>query len=78
MRIELSIPSELVAFADSESRRRGLTRSAYLGDLLRSKQVRMETRRYLDSHGWDVAGDESAWREHQRRSMHREYADDEW
>jgi hypothetical protein len=46
--------------------------------LLEAEKIREQTRRYLDSHGWDVADDEESWREYQRRRMAEEYRDDEW
>lgn len=78
MKIGVSIPDELVAFADEEARRRSTSRSGLLADLLKAEQVREQTRVYIDQHGWDVADDESSWREHQRRRMAEDYADDEW
>ena len=78
MKIGVSLADDLVAFADEEARRRGLTRSGLLAQLLRAERVREQTRAYLDRHGWDVAEDESAWHEYQSRRMEREYSDDEW
>lgn len=78
MKIGVSIPDELVAFADEEARRRSTSRSGLLADLLKAEQVREQTRVYIDQHGWDVAEDESSWREHQRQRMAEDYADDEW
>lgn len=78
VKIRVSIPEDLIVFADEEAKRRGLSRSGLLAELLRAEKVRQQTRRYLDQYGWDVAEDENAWRAHQRRRMGEEYADDEW
>ncbi len=78
MKIGVSIPDELVAFADEEARRRGTSRSGLLAQLLETERVRDQTQRYLDRHGWDVADDEKAWREYQCRRMAGEYSDDRW
>ncbi|MDA8021318.1 MAG: hypothetical protein MPN21_28125 [Thermoanaerobaculia bacterium] len=78
MKIGVSIPDELVAFADEEARRRSTSRSGLLADLLKAEQFRELTRVYIDQHGWDVADDESDWREYQHRRMAEDYADDEW
>ena len=51
---------------------------AFSPRLLQAEQVREQTRRYLDQHGWDVAEDEKSWQEYQRRRMAVEYADDQW
>ena len=78
MKIGVSLPAELIAFADQEADRRGTSRSGLLAELLRAEQVREQTRAYLDRYGWDVAEDDQAWRDYQRRRMAEEYADDEW
>ncbi|MCG8456494.1 MAG: ribbon-helix-helix domain-containing protein [Holophagales bacterium] len=78
MKIGVSIPDELVAFADQEARLRSTSRSGFLADLLEAEKVRKQTREYLDRHGWDVAEDETAWREYQRRRAAEDYSDDEW
>ncbi len=78
MKIGVSLPEDLVAFADEEAERRGTSRSALLAELLRAERVREQTRAYLDRHGWDVAEDDDAWRVYQRRRMAEEYGDDEW
>jgi len=78
MKVGVSLSEELIAFADEEARRRGTTRSGLLAQLLTAEQVREQTRRYLDEHGWDVAEDEDAWRRYQGRRMAEEYGDDEW
>ena len=67
MKIGVSLPAELVAFADETARRRGTSRSVLLADLLEAERVRQQIQRYLDRHGWDVADDEAAWRKYQRR-----------
>jgi metal-responsive CopG/Arc/MetJ family transcriptional regulator len=78
MKIGVSLSKELVQFADEEARRRGLSRSGLLAELLQAERVREQTRRYLDRHGWDIAEDDEAWREYQRHRMGEEYGDDEW
>jgi hypothetical protein len=78
IKVGVSLPANLIAFADREARRRGLTRSSLLAGLLDAERVREQARRYLDSHGWDVVDDEAAWRRHQRQRMAEEYRDDEW
>ncbi len=78
MKIGVSLPGELVEFADLEAERRGTTRSGLLAELLDEARVRAQTRAYLDKHGWDVAEDEDAWRSYQRARMAQEYAEDDW
>jgi metal-responsive CopG/Arc/MetJ family transcriptional regulator len=78
MRIGVSLPEHLVAFADEESKRRGMSRSGLLAHLLHTEQIREQIRRYLDRHGWDIAEEEEAWRSYQQRRMAEEYTDDEW
>lgn len=78
MKVGVSLPDDLIEFADREASRRGTTRSGLLAQLLKAERVREQTRRYLDRHGWDVSDDEQAWREYQRRRMEQEYAGDEW
>lgn len=78
MKVGVSLPEELIVFADREATRRGTTRSGLLAQLLKAEQVREQTRKYIDRHGWDVVEDESAWRGYQRRNTAQEYADDEW
>ena len=78
MKIGVSLPEDLVAFADDAARRRGTTRSALLASILKAERVREQTQRYLDRHGWDVADDEKAWRKYQRRRTASEYRDDQW
>lgn len=78
MKIGVSIPDKLVAFADEEAQRRGTSRSGLLAQLLEAEQVREATRAYIDRHGWDVVEEPDAWREYQRRRMAEEYRDDDW
>lgn len=78
MKIGVSLPEDLVAFADEAARRRGTSRSELLASLLKAERVRQQTREYLDRHGWDLVDDEGAWRRYQRRRMAQEYRDDEW
>lgn len=78
MKIGVSLPKDLVAFADDVAERRGTSRSVLLAKLLEAERVRLQTQRYLDRHGWDVAEDEAAWRKYQRRRMAAEYRHDEW
>jgi metal-responsive CopG/Arc/MetJ family transcriptional regulator len=78
MKIGVSLPTELLAFADEAAKRRGTSRSELLARLLEAERVRQQTQAYLDRHGWDVADDETAWRRYQRRRMAQEYRDDEW
>jgi metal-responsive CopG/Arc/MetJ family transcriptional regulator len=78
MKLGVSLPDDLIHFADREARRRGTTRSGLLAQLLKAEQVREQTRRYIDRHGWDVAEDEPAWRAYQRHRTGQEYGDDEW
>jgi len=78
MKIGVSLPEDLVTFADAAARRRGTSRSVLLASLLKAERVREQTQRYLDRHGWDVTDDEKAWRKYQRRRMAAEYRDDEW
>ncbi|MEJ2078453.1 MAG: antitoxin [Acidobacteriota bacterium] len=78
MKIGVSLPKELVAFADEAASRRGTTRSGFLAQLLEAERIREQTRTYLDRHGWDVAEDEAAWQRYQRQRMAEEYRDDDW
>jgi metal-responsive CopG/Arc/MetJ family transcriptional regulator len=78
MKIGVSIPDELVTFADEEARRRGISRSGLLAQLLQAERIREQTQRYLDLHGWDVVDDEAGWRDYQRRRVAEEYREDEW
>ena len=78
MKIGVSIPEDLIAFADDEASRRGLSRSGLLATLLEAEKVRGQTLRYIDQYGWDVTEDEAAWRAHQKRRMAEAYGDDEW
>ncbi len=78
MKIGVSLPEELIEFADTEAARRGTSRSGLLASLLEEARVREQTRRYLDRHGWDVAEEPAAWQEYQRERMAKEYAEDDW
>jgi metal-responsive CopG/Arc/MetJ family transcriptional regulator len=78
MKIGVSIPDELVAFADQEALRRRTSRSGILAQLLQAELISNQTRKYLDRYGWDVVDDEGTWREHQRQRAAEEYGDDEW
>ena len=78
MKIGISLPKDLLAFADEAARRRGTSRSELVARLLESERVRQQTQEYLDRHGWDVVDDEAAWRRYQRRRMAEEYRADEW
>jgi metal-responsive CopG/Arc/MetJ family transcriptional regulator len=78
MKIGVSLPEDLVAFADETARRRGTSRSELLAQLLESERIRLQAQQYLERHGWDVVDDEAAWRRYQRRRMAEEYRDDEW
>ena len=77
-KIGVSLPDELIAFADQEAARRKTSRSGLLAELLEAARVREQTRGYIDRHGWDVADDEAAWRKHQRRRMAEDYGADDW
>lgn len=78
VKIGVSLPKDLVAFADETARRRGTSRSMLLATLLEAERVREQIQRYIDRHGWDIADDDAAWRKYQRRRMAAEYRDDEW
>ncbi|HJT17107.1 MAG TPA: hypothetical protein VJ853_06960 [Thermoanaerobaculia bacterium] len=78
MKLGVSLPDDLVEFADEAAKRLDLSRSEFLARLLQSERIRSQTKDYLDRHGWDVADDEAAWRAYQRRRVADEYRDDEW
>jgi len=78
MKIGVSLPEDLIAFADDAAARRGTSRSGLLADLLQAERVREQIGSYLDRYGWDIAEDDEAWREYQRHRMAAEYGDDEW
>lgn len=78
MKIGVSLPADLLAFADEEAERRGTTRSGLLARLLEAEQIQAQVRRYIDKHGWDVADDEERWRQYQQTRMAEEYRDDAW
>ena len=78
MKIGVSLPDELITFADQAARSRGTSRSGLLAQLLQAERVREQVGAYLDRYGWDVAEDDEAWREYQRHRMAAEYAEDDW
>lgn len=78
MKVGVSLPEDLIAFADAEAKRRGTTRSGLLARLLEAERIREQVRQYIDQHGWDIAEDEVAWREYQRHRSAEEYGADEW
>ena len=78
MKIGVSLPDDLIAFADLAARRRGTSRSEVLARLLEEERVRQQTREYLDRHGWDVVVDAAGWQAYQRRRMAEDYRDDDW
>jgi len=78
MKIGVSLPEDLVTFADEVARRRGTSRSELLARLLAAERVRQRTHEYLDRHGWDVVDDEAAWRKYQRRRSAEDYGADKW
>lgn len=78
MKIGVSLPDDLIAFADEVAKRLRTSRSDLLARLLEAERVRQQTAAYLDRHGWDVVDDEAAWRRYQRRRTAEEYRDDEW
>lgn len=78
MKIGVSLPEDLIEFADEAAGLRGTSRSQLLAHLLEAERVRQRTRQYLDRYGWDVVDDEAAWRRYQRRRTADEYRDDEW
>jgi metal-responsive CopG/Arc/MetJ family transcriptional regulator len=78
MKIGVSLPDDLVTFADEAAKQRGTSRSGLLAELLRAELVREQVRRYLDRHGWDIAEDDEAWQRYQRHRMAEEYGDDDW
>lgn len=78
MKLGVSLPDDLISFADEEAKRRGTTRSGLLAELLEAARQQKQLSAYLDRHGWDIAEDDEAWREYQRHRMAQEYADDDW
>lgn len=78
MKLGVSLPEELVEFADREAKHRRTTRSGYIAGLLEAERVRRQVTQYVDRHGWDVAADERAWREYQSRRMREDYGGDDW
>ena len=78
MKIGVSLPADLLAYADEEATRRGTTRSGLLARLLEAEQIQAKVRQYIDQHGWDVADDEGRWRQYQQARMAEEYRVDDW
>ncbi len=78
MKFGVSLPRDLVAFADETAANQGTSRSVVLARLLEAERVRGQTQRYIDRHGWDIVEDEAAWRRYQKRRTAQEYRDDEW
>jgi hypothetical protein len=78
MKIGVSLPKDLITFADKTARRRGVSRSGLLAGLLEAERVRVQMAEYLDRYGWDIVDDDAAWRRYQRRRMGEEYQNDEW
>lgn len=78
MKVGVSLPEDLLAFADAEAKRRGTTRSGLLAALLEAERIREKVARYIDEHGWDVAEDDAAWRAYQQHRIAQEYGDDDW
>lgn len=78
MKVGVSLPEDLLEFADAEAKNRGTTRSGLLAQLLQAERIRGQVRRYIDRYGWDVAEDEESWRRYQRQRAAEEYGDDEW
>jgi metal-responsive CopG/Arc/MetJ family transcriptional regulator len=78
MKVGVSLPEELLEFADAEAKNRGTTRSGLLAQLLQAERVREQVRRYIDRHGWDVAENEESWRRYQHHRAAEEYGADEW
>jgi metal-responsive CopG/Arc/MetJ family transcriptional regulator len=66
MKVGVSLPDDLLSFADQEAVRRGTTRSGLLAQLLEEARVADQVRRYIDVHGWVVAEDDAAWWDDQR------------
>ena len=78
MKIGVSLPEDLIAFADEAARRHGTSRSELLARLLEAERIRQQVQQYLDRHGWDIVEDKARWQRYQRRRMTEEYGDDEW
>ena len=78
MKLGVSLPDDLIEFADAAARRRGTTRSGYLAELLAAERLREQVSSYVDRHGWDVAEDDDAWRRYQQQRMAQDYGDDDW
>ena len=78
MKLGVSLPNQLVGFADKEAERRGTTRSGLIAELLEVERVRQQVRQYIDRHGWDITDSEESWRKYQRQRTEQEYGDDDW
>lgn len=78
MKLGISLPEDLVGFADDEAERRGTSRSGLIAELLEAERLRRQVSAYIDRHGWDIADSTEDWRRYQRQRMSEEYADDEW
>jgi len=78
MKVGVSLPKDLLEFADAEAKSRGTTRSGLLAQLLEAERIREQVRRYIDRHGWDVAEDAESWRRYQQRRTAEEYGDESW
>ena len=78
MKLGVSLPDQLVGFADEEAKRRGTTRSGLIAELLEAEKIRQQVSQYIDRHGWDITDSEEGWRQYQRRRMEQEYGDDAW
>ena len=59
MKIGVSLPDELIAFADEAASQRGTTRSELVAHLLEAERVPQQTLRYLDRHVAKVRGIEA-------------------
>jgi len=78
VKIGISLPEDLIAFADEAARRRGTSRSELLARLLEAERMRQQVQEYLDRHGWDIVEDEVRWQRYQRHRMTEEYGGDDW
>ncbi len=78
MKLGVSLPDDLVAFADREAEQAGMTRSGFLAQLLEAERVRRRVSQYIDQHGWDVCEDDAAWQSYQKRRFGDDYGSDEW
>jgi metal-responsive CopG/Arc/MetJ family transcriptional regulator len=78
VKIGISLPEDLIAFADEAARRRGTSRSELLAHLLEAERMRQQVQEYLDRYGWDIVEDEVQWQRYQRHRMTEEYGGDDW